>query len=155
MYLLMLLSLLDIFGVQIQFETDWSFLLLARKISKESSHMALKSPSRWDFFFFFFLNLFFRAALTACRSSQARGWIRATAARLPHSHSNARSQLHLWPQLHLWARPGIESSFSQILVRCISAMPQQELPGKIFLSLSTAFSSDIVSRCILHCFCLY
>jgi len=43
-------------------------------------------------FFFFFL---FRAAPAACGSSQARGQIGAAAAGLYHSHSNARSELHL------------------------------------------------------------
>ena len=33
----------------------------------------------------------------ACGGSQARGWIRATAAGLHHSHSNARSEPHLRP----------------------------------------------------------
>ena len=44
-----------------------------------------------DFFFFFF----FRAALAAYGGSQARGLIGAIAAGLHHSHSNARSELHL------------------------------------------------------------
>ena len=44
---------------------------------------------------------FFRAAPVAYGSSQARGWIKPTAASLHHSHSNARSKLHLrsTPQL--------------------------------------------------------
>ena len=41
--------------------------------------------------FFFFL--LFRAAGAAFGGSQARGQIRATAAGLHHSHSNARSEL--------------------------------------------------------------
>ena len=48
-------------------------------------------------FFFFFLEA--GGAPAAYRSSQARGWIRATAASLCHSHSNARSKLYLWPIL--------------------------------------------------------
>ena len=36
-------------------------------------------------------------------SSQAWGRIRATAAGLHHSHSNARSEPHLWPTPHLMA----------------------------------------------------
>ena len=43
---------------------------------------------------FFFL---FRAALMAHRSSQARSWIKAAAAGLYHSHSNAGLELHLRP----------------------------------------------------------
>ena len=53
-------------------------------------------------FFFFFS---FRAALAAYVSSQARGLIRATAAGLHHSHSNAGSQLHLRPIPQLTAMP--------------------------------------------------
>ena len=45
-------------------------------------------------FSFFFLSLF-RAASTAYGSSQAKGLIRAIAARLHHSHSNAGSKLCL------------------------------------------------------------
>ena len=43
-------------------------------------------------FFFFFSFLLFRAAPAAYGGSQARGLIRATAAALPHNHSNARSE---------------------------------------------------------------
>ena len=51
-----------------------------------------------SFFFFFLL---FRAAPEAYGSSQARGRIGAAAAGLHHSHSNTRSEPHLWltPQL--------------------------------------------------------
>ena len=42
----------------------------------------------------FFLS-FFRAAPEASGSSQARSWIRATAAGLHHSHSNTGSEPHL------------------------------------------------------------
>ena len=48
-----------------------------------------------SFFFFFFALLFFRAALVAYRNSQGRGCIKAIAAGLHHSHSNARSKPHL------------------------------------------------------------
>ena len=53
------------------------------------------------FVVFFFVCLFFRAALVAHGGSQARGLIRATAAGLRQSHSNARSKpsLQLTPQL--------------------------------------------------------
>ena len=49
---------------------------------------------------FFFL---FMATPAAYGSSQARGWIRATAAGLHHSHSNTRSELQLQPVLQLSA----------------------------------------------------
>ena len=48
-----------------------------------------------SFFFFFFFFGLFRAAPLANGSSQARGRIRAAAASLCHSHSNAGSDLHL------------------------------------------------------------
>ena len=51
----------------------------------------------WALFIFFFFSLFFRAAPVACGSSQARSRIGAVAAGLRHSHSNARSELHLRP----------------------------------------------------------
>ena len=44
---------------------------------------------------FLFLLLLFRATAAACRSSLARGQIRAMASSLHHSHSNARSELPL------------------------------------------------------------
>ena len=47
----------------------------------------------------------FRAALTAYGGSQARGQIRVVAASLHHSHSNARSESHLWPTPQLMATP--------------------------------------------------
>ena len=53
--------------------------------------------SNLEIFFFFFL----MAAPTAYGGSQPRGQIRAIAARLPHTHSNARSKprLRTKPQL--------------------------------------------------------
>ena len=54
-----------------------------------------------------FLNFFiFRATPTAYGSSQASGWIRATAAGLRHSHSNARSEQRLQPTPQLTANTG-------------------------------------------------
>ena len=47
--------------------------------------------------------LLFRAALTAYGSSQARGWIGATAAVLCYRHSNVGSEPHLWPAPQLTA----------------------------------------------------
>ena len=52
----------------------------------------------------FFL-LLFRAAPTVYGGSQARGWIRAVAASLHHSHTKAGSELSLWPTPQLTARP--------------------------------------------------
>ena len=47
--------------------------------------------------------LLFRAAPEACGGSQARGWIRATAASL--CHSNKWFEPHLWPTPQLMATP--------------------------------------------------
>ena len=90
--------------------------------------------------FFFCL---FRAIPTAYGGSRARGQIRAAATSLPHSHSNIRSELHLWPTPQRWrdpkvgksstrslthqARPGIEPESSWILVGFVTAEPPQEL----------------------------
>ena len=54
---------------------------------------------------FLFLFFFFSAEGGAYGSSQAKGQIRATAASLHHSHSNARSQPCLQPTLQLTATP--------------------------------------------------
>ena len=57
------------------------------------------------FFFFVFVFFVFRAAPVANGGSQARGQIKATAASLHHSHSNATSKLCLQPtpQLMAWS----------------------------------------------------
>ena len=61
------------------------------------------------------------AAPVACRSSQARSWIRATTAGAHHSHSNLGSEPHLQPtpcgnaRLTYWERPGIKPASSQTL----------------------------------------
>ena len=54
-------------------------------------------------FWVFCLLSFFRSAPAAYGSSQARGLIRATAAGLCQSHSNARSKPPLRPTLQLMA----------------------------------------------------
>ena len=64
----------------------------------------------YDFYSFLFVCLFClfafsRAALVAYGGSQARGLIRAVAAGLRHSHSNARSEPRLRPTLQLMATP--------------------------------------------------
>uniref|UniRef100_A0A8D0PR14 Uncharacterized protein n=1 Tax=Sus scrofa TaxID=9823 RepID=A0A8D0PR14_PIG len=56
-------------------------------------------------FLFFGFFLHFRAAPMAHVGSQARGQIRAIAAGLPHSHTNARSVLRLQPTPQLTATP--------------------------------------------------
>ena len=68
------------------------------------------APGRSTFapFFWFGLVLLFRAAPVAYGRSQARGLIRATAARLRHGHNNAGSKLHLQPTPQLMATPDPE-----------------------------------------------
>ena len=88
--------------------------------------------------FFVFLFIVFKffgflGPLLAYGSSQARGRFGAAAAGLRHSQSNTGSEPHLWltPQLVAtlthWARPGIASASSWILVGFVSAVPWQEL----------------------------
>ena len=54
---------------------------------------------------FFFFNTLLRTAPVAYGIFQARGQIRAAAASLHHSHSNARSEPHLRPTPPLTATP--------------------------------------------------
>ena len=85
-----------------------------------------EAESNWFLFF-----VFFRAIPTAYGSSQARSRIRAVAAGLHHSHSNARSELCLRHSnagsLTHWVRPGFKPASSWILVRFVSAEPWREL----------------------------
>ena len=72
-----------------------------------------------SFFFSFFLS--FKSASVAYRRFQAKGQIRAAAAGLHHSHSNARSELWLQPRLQCgnagtlihWVGAGIEPASSR------------------------------------------
>ena len=65
------------------------------------------TPQKNSLFFFFclFCLRFFRATPMAYGGSQARGPIGAVATGLCHSHSNARSELHLRPTPQLKAQP--------------------------------------------------
>ena len=56
------------------------------------------------YLFFYFFGLF-RAIPATYGSPQARVWIRAAAASLCQSHSNAWSELHHWPTLQLTVMP--------------------------------------------------
>ena len=89
----------------------------------------------------FFLFWLFRAAPFTHGGSQARGWIRATAASLHHSHSNAASKpcLRTTTTAHSNTgslihseRPGIEPASSQILVRFVFTEPRRELLVLLF-----------------------
>ena len=77
---------------------------------------------------FIYCFCFFNATPVAYGSSQATGWIRATAAGLHHSGSNAGSKLCLLPtptadstfrSLTHWMRPAMESTSLWILIRFI------------------------------------
>ena len=65
--------------------------------------------------YLFFFWSFFRASLTANGGSQARGWMRAAAASLCHSHRNAGSEpcLHPTPQLMATPDPQILNPLSK------------------------------------------
>ena len=79
----------------------------------------------------FFIFLLFRAAPAAYGDSQARGLIGATAASLPHSHSNTGSQLRLRPTPQLTATPDPRGRGSNptswTLVGFVAASPQRNL----------------------------
>ena len=81
-----------------------------------AARIYLKYVLIYDFYFIFL----FQAAPSAYGGSQARVWIRAAAASLHHSHSNARSLTH-------WSRPGIEPASSWMPVRFVSTVPRWEL----------------------------
>ena len=63
----------------------------------------IKFKNSFFFFFLSFIFCLFRAAPEACGGSQARGLIRAMAADLCQSHSNARSEPRLQPTPQLTA----------------------------------------------------
>ena len=77
-----------------------------RLVAKCLGNAASSSPVKTQTMFWcFVLFCLFRATPVAYGGSQARGLIRATAAPLHHSHSNARSELHLQPPPQLMANP--------------------------------------------------
>ena len=101
-------------------------------------------------FFFFFYN--FRATLSAYGSSQARGPIRATSAGLCHSHSNTRSEPHLWPtpqpqQSGIWATPATHTTAHG---NAKSLTPWSNLK---LMDTSQYFHSNHLTRCMLDCMC--
>ena len=81
--------------IQINF---FSFVL----VFNSNLHFSFFTILYYYFLFYLFYFLLFRATPAAYGGSQARGWIGATAACLHHSHSNAGSELRLWPT-HLTA----------------------------------------------------
>ena len=112
-----------------------------KKSTIRGTSFSLLLPSQG--IFLFVCVCLFRAAPAAYGGSQARGWIRATAAGLHYSHNTTRSELHLWPTPHLmatpdhltqWVRPGIKPVSLWILVRFVFTEPRWKLQG-IFHSL--------------------
>ena len=98
-----------------------------------------------DFFFF----CLFRSVPAAYRTSQARGWIRAVAASLYHSHSKVGSKLCPWHitahsnarYLTHWVRPRIKPVSSWMLVMSVTAEPWWEILYVNFLSLCVAYKN--------------
>ena len=81
---------------------------IVNRWANDSKKTKKKSPTQASLFAFLFVCLFvllFRATPMACGSSQARGWIRVTAASPCHSHSNAWSKPCLRPTPQLMAMP--------------------------------------------------
>ena len=72
---------------------------------EEGSSFVIFLPKTWNFFFFFCLFVFSRAAPAAYGGSQVRGLIGAAATGLRQSHSNVGSEPHLLPTAQLKATP--------------------------------------------------
>ena len=104
--------------------------------------------------FHLFIYLFiFRATPMANGGSQARGQIGTTVAGLHHCHSHAGSKLHLRSthssRQHWILNPlngdRDRTCILMILVRFITAVPQQELPIKMFLIAGVSCSDFLTS----------
>ena len=132
-------------GNFIYFNTVISLVLFSFFLCFPFSLLPSLSPSSFFHFFFFFLFwvvCLFRAAPEAYGGSQARGWIRTTAAGLCQSpssegcepssatyttaHGNAGSLSHC-------ARPGIEPATSWFLVGFINHWATEGIPPLLFL----------------------
>ena len=74
-----------------------AWLRVSNKITEDTLVGVTQCPSSINNLFFFFFFAFSRAAPATYGSSQARGLIRAVAAGLHHSHSNAGSEPCLGP----------------------------------------------------------
>ena len=103
-----------------------------------SNSIILNSCASFSFFVFLF-----RATPMAYGGSQARGPVRATAAGLHHSHSNTRSELHLWPTYSSWQHQilnplneerdrAIKPGSSWILVRFVNHRAAMGTPHSYF-----------------------
>ena len=102
------------------------------------------------FIYLFLSFVFSKAARASYGGSQARGQIGAVATGLRHSHSNMGSELCLQPtpqhsnarSLTQAARPGIVPAASHLLLRYVSAEPEQDLPILRFHSLGSGSSLE-------------
>ena len=96
---------------------------------------------------FFFL---FQAIPVAYGSSQARGWIGATAASLCQSHSSTRSKLYLWPTPQLGATPRSSTHWERMLgierasswTMCQVLMPLSHSGTPLVCCLNPSFSQE-------------
>ena len=102
--------------------------------------------SHFFLFIYLFIYCLFRAASMANGSSQARGWIRATAADLLHSTAMwdpshilglHHSSWQCWSLIH-WTRPGIEPTSLWILVRFLNRWAMMGTPTSTHISLAKA-----------------
>ena len=113
------------------------FFFLSSHLSWAIFQVSVSRPPSF-ILFYLFIFLLFSATPAAYGGSQASGWIRATAAGLCHSHSNAGSELCLQstpqvtatpdPQPTHWARAVIKPA-TLLLVGFVSAVQQRELPS--------------------------
>ena len=132
----------------IQIRPDWQFFVVINETCYDIF-----------FFFFFFFNLF-RATLQHAEVPRL-GVESVVAAGLHHSHSNARSEPHLWPvPLSSWQRrilnplsdARIEPSSSGILVRFVSAEPWRKL---LCYYIGVHLNSDLFLLLALFSGCLH
>ena len=126
------LKMLTPFPVGISFSSDfWKESNLPSSLSQQVLYTQQFQPGRKCFSFSPFRKsssagliiralLFFFCHIHGIWKFQAKGRIRAAAASLHHSHSNAGSLTH-------WVKPWIEPMSPWLLVRFITAEPQREL----------------------------
>ena len=103
-------------------------------------------------------NFFFKGCNCSLWKFLARGWIRAIAAGLYHSHSNNGSEPYLQPTPELtamtdplthWARPEIKPASSRILVGFVTAEPWWELHKHTTFLLDPGWNSDFEKYFVL------
>ena len=91
--------------IQLKFTLNYTYKLNSLNkiklllVNNNNNNTDSKQPARNS------TTLLFRASPSTYESSQARGWKRAAAASLHHSHRERESKLHLPPTLQLTAMP--------------------------------------------------